>query len=170
MKNILFIASSALLTQKILPRLSAQGDNIVHVLVPSEAFRAKLATASFAEITTVPGGQGFRFRDIPAFRALYKGTKFDKVICLYNNKTGYGYLNVDLYAWMIDAQDRCAYNYDLAVMPLTVGSMIGKTVKYLVSPLWLLINSLLLSIIIFLIFIAMLIVELFVALEKPTVK
>jgi hypothetical protein len=170
MKKILLIASSSLLTQKILPRLSAQGDNIVYVLVPSEEFRAKLTTACFKEAITVPGGQGFRFRGIPAFRTLYKRIKFDEVICLYNNKTGHGYLNVDLYAWMINTKDRYAYNYDLAIMPLKAGSTARKIVKYAVSPLWLVINTLLLAIVMFLILIAMLVVELFVALERSAVK
>jgi hypothetical protein len=170
MKKTLLIASSSLLTQKILPRLSAQGENIVHVLVPSEAFRAKLSTLCFAEAMIVPGGQGFRFRGIPAFRALYKETKFDEVICLYNNKTGHGYLNVDLYAWMINAKDRYAYNYDLAIIPLKAGSIVRKIVRYAISPLWLVINTLLLAIVMFLILIAMFVVELFVAVEKSAIK
>ncbi len=170
MKKILLIASSTLLAHKVLPLLVGDAENVVSVLVPSEVLRTKLAASGVHEVIVVPGGRGFRFRDITATRRLYQNVSFDQVICLYNNKTGYGYLNVDLYVLTIRGKERYAYNYDLLRIPLTPSVILRKVMKYLISPLWLVINTFFLLCIMVMIFIAMLAVELLAVIIRTSNK
>ncbi|MBN1492649.1 MAG: hypothetical protein JW938_00730 [Candidatus Omnitrophica bacterium] len=159
MERILVIASSSLLANKVIADISERKNVALTVIVPTEAMKTRLHLKDTNNVMCVPGGKGFRFRAMIPYWSMINRERFNTVICLYNNKKGYGYLNVDLFALATKAKRRVAYNYDHNEIPLTMPYLFGKTIQYMSGWFWLVMNSLFIAILFIFIFFAMLFVE-----------
>jgi len=159
MRKILLIRSSSLLFEKVLNQLREEKDLSITALVASPVEEEKLKKTGVQKIIYVHGKNGFKLWDLLRYKKHSIDSRFDQVICLYNNKTGDGYLNVDCFALLTPALDRIAYNYDREVLAVDFQSVFGKFLKVLSGYFWLLANTVITIAVYLLIFAGMLVVE-----------
>jgi len=139
MATILIVRSSTVLFTKLVKEFSAEELSAV-IASPMDAEDREYIDD--AHTIMLPEENGFRFWHLAWYFWHMREKQFDEVICLYNNKTGFGYLNVDLFAMAVRARKRIAYNYDREKIALTWRYLGTKCMHSFVGIMWLGINSL----------------------------
>lgn len=145
MKKVLLICSSRLLFSKIALQYKQSSVAAVTALVASPIPNQDILALGVAEIIRMPGAGGFRYRDLFSYYRMARAMSFDEVVCLYNNETGDGYLNIDLFAWCTPAAEKKAYTYSLREQKLT-GAYVGrKLLRNVMGSFWFVVNTVLMG-------------------------
>lgn len=165
-RKVLLIRSSTMLCNKQLGLLRDTADVAVTVLTGMDADTDELMRAGAVSVISLPYDSGFSLWNLCAYIDTMRVETFDEVVCFYNNKTGYGYLNVDLFALATKANTKFAYTYDGAIIPLCPAYISKKAMIHCCGMFWVMVNAVFFMILAGLMLIGMVGVELVLVCER----
>jgi len=166
MKKILILRSSKILFNKLMTSFSLDESIEVTALVASSVVHEELSKMGVKNIIVLPAAKGFRLQDMWCYYMRSRREYFDEIICLYNNESGYGYLNVDLFSVITRGKKRIALNYQMIEKDLSVLYLVTKFIRVSTGWCWIVVNSSFFLLLYVLTVVGMTIVEGMVLLEK----
>jgi len=162
-KEILIIRSSSKLFPYVIDEI-AQAFPGAQLSVLSNSDIPKPDGVAVLYRTEIDGS--FSFKGLKAFKESVGKQNIDCALVLYNSRKGFGYLNVDSFAFAAGAKKILRVNIDKTVSELSPLSYIYKWLHRLIDCVWLGFNFVVTGIVFVVILLAMVLMEPVITLKK----